>query len=197
MVLVGDPEQLPPVLVARNHKEELELEDLQRDYGETPTFLNARTFKYFETVELDEVKRQTDPYFIDLINRIRDRDYSKITEFKYGRGDAHSVHLRATNREVDAINNLKLSKLECEEVTYDAIVEGNFDVNRTITPQRLFLKVGARVMVTANLFYGQVVNGDIGTVKSLGSSLITIELDRLPGNPISIPIYKWEQKNYV
>ncbi len=77
------------------------------------------------------------------------------------------------------------------------MVEGNFDVNRTITPQRLVLKVGARVMVTANLFYGQVVNGDIGTVKSLGSSLITIVLDRLPGNPISIPMYKWEQKNYV
>src|SRR5690606_25148658 len=67
LLMIGDLHQLPPVI---------KLEDwevLRRAY-DTPYFFGSRALQQtdFISIELKHIYRQSDPEFIDLLNKVRD-----------------------------------------------------------------------------------------------------------------------------
>lgn len=69
-VFVGDQKQLPPVYAPKNDEEKAMVDSIRAKYG-TLSFDKSDAFKGFESLELEEIKRQNDPKLIGLLNRIR------------------------------------------------------------------------------------------------------------------------------
>lgn len=128
---------------------------------------------------LSEQHRQEDPVFLELLSALRKGTFTEahralLKERALGtqkRGAAAPVtQLYAHNANVDAINDAELSKLSAQARTFtmesrgpeklvDALKRG------CLSPERLVLKEGARVMFTRNDIVRQrYVNGTLGTV---------------------------------
>ena len=200
VVLVGDEKQLPPVYSATFEQDQKNLQLVMNKYNNNLVFTQANAFIdwEFELLELDEVKRQTDPRLIDLLNRIRDWDLSAMDEFQQGYWHAHTVHLRPYNKMVDSFNDKRLALIKEPEFTYLGVVTDKFDIKNAITPQVLTLKKWARVMVTVNLKEHWLVNGDMATVLHLNDEwAITIVADRFGDKEFVITKYEWNQIEYL
>lgn len=197
MVFVGDPKQLPPVYVGRDEAEKQEINKLLIKYGAL-TFDKALAYKDFIQIELDEVKRTSDPKLIEILNKVREGNTGIIREINQGFGDAETVHLKPFNVLVDKYNGQKFQYLKWESKTYTGIVKFNnpddFKEKDYITPVNLELKVWARVMVTKNLECG-LVNGDLWTVEELHDDHVIIHSDRF-NNSYMIELVKWEHIRY-
>lgn len=110
MVFVGDAKQLPPVYVGRTDSEIYEIEKLKQKYGEL-TFDKAVAYKGFTQIELDEIKRTSDPKLIEILNDVRDGTLSAVSKLNQGYGDAETVHLKPFNTLVDKYNAQKFQYL--------------------------------------------------------------------------------------
>lgn len=196
VILVWDPYQLPPVHTTFSEKDIAIMKLLHNKYWEDLTFDKAECFADFQTLELLEVKRQEDPKFIELLNKIRHWDLSVLDQFNSGYGDEHTVHLRPFNKMVDSFNNNRMVSLKGPVKNYVARVNGLFDEQRSVTPMLLQLKVGARVMVTANQSELELVNGDLGTVVSMWDDHVFITVDRYWDTKFKIEPYEWKQIEY-
>lgn len=196
VILVWDPYQLPPVHTTFSEKDIAVMKLLNNKYGEELTFDKAQCFQEFQTLELLEVKRQEDPKFIELLNKIRHWDLSVLDQFNSGYGDEHTVHLRPFNKMVDSFNNNRMVSLHGPVKNYVARVNGLFDEQRSVTPLLLQLKVGARVMVTANQSELELVNGDLGTVLSMWEDYVVITVDRYWDQEFKLESYEWKQIEY-
>lgn len=199
VVLVWDPKQLPPVYSATFEQDQHNLKLVMNKYNNNLVFSQASAFQNgeFELLELDEVKRQTDPRLVNLLNRVRDWDLSALNEFQQGYWHAHTVHLRSNNKAVDTFNNNRLALIKQEEFTYLWTVVPKFDIQNSITPQVLVLKKWARVMVTVNHKETWLVNGDMATVISLDKEHVTVVADRFPDKEFTLGKYTWNQIEYL
>ncbi len=121
---------------------------------------------------------------------------SVLSQFNNGYGDEHTVHLRPFNKMVDSFNNNRMALLQGKQKNYTANVVGQFDVDRSITPVLLQLKIGARVMVTANQKDTGLVNGDFGTVIGFSDDSVTIKVDRFGDTEFAIGMNTWNQIEY-
>lgn len=204
VLFVGDLLQLPPVVT------EQEQEALLRRYR-TPWFFSAEVVReldrrgQFVTLELTKVFRQADPVFVEVLNRIRMNDDHResvglINRTCYRPDDPLETDLMlvATNRQADAINAKHLASLPGTPQTYQAIVEGEFKVDRRRmpAPEQLVLKEGARVMVVKNT--GGAVNGTIGTVVEMTGDTVTVaplRNHRSQGH-ITLGREDWDQVEY-
>ncbi len=176
MIFVGDAKQLPPVYVGRTDQEKHEIDKLMQKYGEL-TFDKALAYKDFIQIELDEIKRTSDPKLIEILNEIREGQITSIGKFNQWYGDAETVHLKPYNTLVDKYNAQKFQYLTGAYKKYTGRITGDFKDKDCITPIDLELKVGARVMVTKNLECG-LVNGDLWTVRELHNDYVLIHSDR-------------------
>ncbi|MBP6944957.1 AAA family ATPase [Patescibacteria group bacterium] len=183
IIAIGDLAQLPPVLT--RHEQEAFLKAY-----ETPYFFSARgtqtllATSQVDFIELETVYRQTDPEFIRLLNSIRDQRPEKedlqAINARFGKVHAkqdHDIILTTTNDQADRINQEHLSAINKPAFTYNAIMDGDFQVKDAPTDEALVLKQGARVMCIANDIGGSYVNGSLGTIKDLDELTVTVELD--------------------
>jgi ATP-dependent DNA helicase PIF1 len=159
----------------------------------------------FSCISLRTVHRQDEPAFVGLLNEFRE---GKVTK------DGHSIlkkrvalfpksrilRLFTHNTQVDKWNLYQLGSIESAEMTYDAEGEGpptevEWLQKNLVTPTKLTIKVGARVMVTANLPDPErqdaliAANGDMGTVLGWQFEMITVKLDS--GRAIDIKPHEW------
>lgn len=195
---VGDLFQLSPVV-----------KDDERPYFEvnyaTEYFFSASCFKNmkFKSIILDNVFRQKDQEFIDILNKIRINEdhrnsvgsinrkcYGLNGEFKDIERD---VTLTSRNSRADEINNVELGKLPGKVSSYEATIKGNFRV-KMVTPEILNLKPGAQVMFTKNKGK-QWVNGTLGEVVSVGGREIRVKI-KDTGKIESVKRETWEVKKY-
>lgn len=199
VVLVWDEKQLPPVYSATFEQDQKNLQLVMNKYNNNLVFTQANAFIDwdFELLELDEVKRQTDPRLINLLNRVRDWDLSALNEFQQGYWHAHTVHLRPYNKMVDSFNDKRIALIKEPEFTYLGVVTDKFDIKNAITPQVLTLKKWARVMVTVNHKETWLVNGDMATVTSLDKESVTLVADRFPDKEFTLGKYTWNQIEYL
>ena len=92
----------------------------------------------------------------------------------------------------------QMEQIDSPEHLFEAVLEGDeygqkFLRSNLVTPERLVIKVGARVMVTTNLTQeGQLVavNGECGTVRDVKAEYVAVELDN--GNLQPIERFTWQ-----
>jgi len=204
VMFVGDLFQLPPVITSS------EMKVLhQRGYN-TAHFFGAMAFagKDITTIELGKIFRQKDPQFTELLNRIRVNE--EITDalitlnkecYENSQIDQSSViTLTPTNAKADNVNERELSSLSGKTYTFIGLLNGKFNVDEKNlpSPMNLTLKIGARVMFTANDRGKKWVNGTIGTVKNIIGETVQVEIQKDTNikETVDVVSYKWESYKY-
>lgn len=185
MIFFGDLFQLPPVY-----------NDEQNDYlrdrfgGIYFFFCDAYKNGNFHFRELNEVFRQKDSEFVDLLNNVR---VGKITSKQIDMLNSRYVEdipngvmmLVPTRREAESINNLKLDAIKSPEFTYNADFNAQDGFYKKKNWENDFpcslslkLKKGALIMYISNDdFNSSIVNGSIGVVSDLSENGILVVIN--------------------
>ena len=209
VIFVGDLFQLPPVV----RSEEMEV---LRDRGyDAAYFFNAKVLNRNEItyIELKKIFRQKDQYFTELLNQVRMNQSAQtaiqtINESCYRpnfASDSQAITLTTTNQRADRINSEAMRLLDTETKIYKGRVDGKFNIDERNLPSPLdlTLKLGARVMFTANdrNIPRRWMNGSLGKVVHFDTETIRVELDsqKDAGNTrhlVEVPIFAWESYQY-
>ena len=209
VIFVGDLFQLPPVV----RSEEMEV---LRDRGyDAAYFFNAKVLNRNEItyIELKKIFRQKDQYFTELLNQVRMNQsaqtaFQTINESCYRpnfASDSQAITLTTTNQRADRINSEAMRLLDTETKIYKGRVDGKFNIDERNLPSPLdlTLKLGARVMFTANdrNIPRRWMNGSLGKVVHFDTETIRVELDsqKDAGNTrhlVEVPIFAWESYQY-
>ncbi|MES2953096.1 MAG: AAA family ATPase [Patescibacteria group bacterium] len=164
VVLCGDFFQLPPV----------------SRYGEPESRFayasDAWKSAGFTICYLEEQHRQSDDAYLSVLDAIRSGDIDEgvyeLLQDRHGAEIAQDVvptKLSTHNDNVDAINDRELAKLTTASKQYPMSGKGSKALlealmKSCLAPERLFLKLGARVMFVKNNFEKGYVNGTLGEV---------------------------------
>ncbi|MCM1293396.1 MAG: AAA family ATPase [Bacteroides sp.] len=199
LLMIGDLQQLAPVAIEREW-------DMLREHYSTPYFFSSQALNQlpYETVELKQVYRQTDPEFLEILNSIRTGNATDeilhrlncrhIPGFKPEK-DKKYIRLTSHNNTANAINRHQLDLLASPALHFNAKIEGDFPAGAYPTDSDLELKEGAQVMFLRNeagLYY----NGMMGTVVKLENDLVRV----LPFDKetyIDVSPTTWENTRYV
>ncbi|MEZ5275515.1 MAG: DEAD/DEAH box helicase [Opitutaceae bacterium] len=189
IIAVGDFLQLPPVA-----------KDGKYDWAFQTELWQAMGF---QNIYLTRIHRQDEPAFINTLNDFREgRIRGETAEIMMKRiarfPDRKILRLFTHNVQVDKWNAYQLGEIDAPEHVFEATLTGNEFEQKylrkcLVTPTRLVVKIGARVMVTTNLSQeGQLVavNGQCGTVNSVRETWIGVELDG--GKQLAIERYTWQ-----
>jgi hypothetical protein len=181
LIAVGDFLQLPPVAKDGRYDWAFQCEAWQRGR--------------FQVCHLSTIHRQDERDFVDALNAFRlgrigqrtaDLLAARVVDPARGRFCPKTVvRLMTHNVQVDKWNAYQLGEIDSPEVVFEAEWTGpdherDYLRKNTITPERLALRVGARVMVTANITSANellAVNGQCGTVEELAGGEVWVRLD--------------------
>lgn len=169
VVLVGDFFQLPPVT-----REEI----AESQFAYKADVWNSSKFTI---CYLSEQHRQKDNAYLSILNQIRQNKVTqKTVELLKTRlnaeleGGGESTKLFTHNVDVDVINNRYLDLIKTPAKTYAMSWTGSPHLAETLkksclSPEKLVLKVGARVMFTKNNVDGGYVNGTLGIISDFNN----------------------------
>ncbi|MEW6518635.1 MAG: helix-turn-helix domain-containing protein [Thermodesulfobacteriota bacterium] len=202
LLMIGDLHQLSPVVKEEDWQ-------ILRDFYESSYFFSSNALRQTEliSIELKHIYRQSDPRFIDLLNRVRDNrlDADSLRELNSRcqpgfapADDEGYITLGTHNRGVDAINEARLRALPAKKHSFAAEVEGDFPEYAFPTSAALELKVGAQVMFVRNdasrdkLYF----NGKIGKITRIAGKEMFV---KCPGDSREIPVEPatWENIRYT
>ncbi len=200
MLMIGDMQQLPPVV------KDDEWALLSRHY-KTPFFFSSLALQKsnYITITLQHVYRQRDRHFIEILNKIRDKQMdreaidllNKRHKPNFDPDDENYIILTTHNAKAKAINEKKLNALKEKKQRFYATVEGHFPEYMFPTEPELELKVGAQVMFVKNDPDAEkrFFNGKIGTVTKLSMETVVVQC---PGDDESIHVAPlvWENVKY-
>ncbi|MDA3844505.1 MAG: AAA family ATPase [Candidatus Kapabacteria bacterium] len=198
LLMVGDCYQLEPVC----KREEWEI--IGQNY-DSQYFFSSMSYREVSPVyvELRKVYRQTDPYFIDMLDRIRldkattddlrdindnyDPDYEPTD-------DEFRILLAAKRNTVDRINTKRLNDLKEDDKWFMGETDGKFDQKSFPTNMSLHLKTGAQIMFVKNDPAKRWVNGTIAKIDEIEDDKIFV---RMPdGKRIKIKKMTWKNSKY-
>ncbi|HHP7241298.1 MAG TPA: helix-turn-helix domain-containing protein [Cyclobacteriaceae bacterium] len=200
ILFIGDLLQLPPVV------KDAEREVLSGFYN-SAYFFDAWALKNTPPlyIELEKIYRQSDPKFIEILNRIRnnhldDEDIKRLNHYYnpdfQPDNDQKFIQLSTHNYKVDRINQRALNSIESKTYPYEAEITGDFPENLYPISKKLELKVGAQVMFIKNdpspdkRYY----NGKIAMIKELSEDEVRVESER---EIISVEPYQWNNRRYL
>ncbi|MCF7812552.1 AAA family ATPase [Candidatus Gracilibacteria bacterium] len=217
MVFFGDLYQLPPVMTSADKDKFLSEYD-------SPYFFDAKVFQgahdllsekfHLEFIELDEIYRQTDMDFIDVLNSVRNNcvtdDHLSMLNARHDGDfipseDDNYIHLVTTNADASAINTHKLRQLESREVTFHSTTTGKIARNLRPNEEEITLCVGAQIMFIYNDPERRWVNGTIGKVvdicegynEEIEEDETFLIIEKTDGARVEVRPYKWEISRYV
>lgn len=198
MLFFGDLYQLPPVI---------RRDDSEAFYSMyTGTwFFNSKAVPDMElkTLELTKIYRQTEPEFIDLLEKIRNNTLQQVDLDKINtRHDPFTdrpdgeiyLTLTTVNETAKQINNKKLNALPDPPRIYIATVEGIFKEESFPTDRDLTLKKNTQVIFLKNDGEGRWANGTLGKIISLHSDHVMVEVKTKLGTSNS---YRVEPSTWV
>jgi GTPase SAR1 family protein len=200
IVMVGDFYQLPPVV---GYDER----DSYNKLYEDRYIFSARVVQEIDLkiIELSEVFRQKDEHFVEILGNIREgkniqESVTFLNEkcFRMHETGKMPLLLTAHNATADAYNLSKLRELPGGVYAYQGKLDGDFNLakNKLPAPEVLYLKIGARVMMTKNdNNQNRWVNGSLGTVEDLSEEGIIVRIDR-SAQVCEINKSKWERQIY-
>lgn len=174
ILMFGDPYQLPPV-PPRDPHERAYFHDTYRSLW----FFDAHVWQStpVNVCELNEVHRQDDDRFINILGAIRhgvvDEEMANELNAAGSRSNPPSdaITLATTNATVNAINRKRLDEIPGKSLRAKAEVTGEFRESAYPADEELELKVGARVMFLRNDPDGRWVNGTLGTVSRIDGTV--------------------------
>lgn len=201
LLMIGDLHQLSPIV----KDDEM---SLLRPYYDTFYFFGSRALQQSApvTIELKEIFRQTDGYFIKLLNKVRNNqlDHHDLLELNeryqpsfIPDADDDYITLTTHNYSAQNINQNKLNRLDDKLHTFKATIKGDFPEFAYPTELELQLKVNAQVMFVKNdpsrekLFY----NGKIGRITTIDDNEITVKC-RDDNFSISVKPLEWQNLKY-
>lgn len=209
VVMFGDPYQLAPVPGSNEER------TYMAENYESPWFFDAHVWREdsLERYELNEIFRQHDEHFKEILNAIRDGSCTQeMLDFINQAGNRFPnndevIRLATVNESVNAVNRARMAKLTTEVKKFDAIYSAAdqqaFGRNLPAEPV-LELKIGAQVMFIKNDDGGKKgsdgssmrrwVNGTIGHVVDFPKSGgVTVEVD---GETFDVGRSTWEKVRY-
>lgn len=185
VVAVGDFFQLPPV---------------KGDFAFTSEAWKQADFK---VCYLHQQYRQSDKVFNDILTGIRaghlEEDQKQIIRDRVAEDVSQfdgAIRLDTHNQKVDKINEAKLDMIDAEPKTYVMSEYGNEKVIKALkssclSPERLILKPGAKVMFTKNDMDKRWVNGTQGEVVQCDEASVKVRLRT--GATYDVGIEEWAQ----
>ncbi len=186
VVLVGDFFQLEPIVP----KQEAPL--LKKDYA-SPFCFSSRAWD-FEIIELTEVVRQSDATQVALLGAIRkgtDEAAQALLTIQNNatpyQNTEETLHLCCYNADSDNINTLWYNTIQAKEKVYKAVGKEN----GCGVAELLKLKVGSRVIISANDGTQGYVNGERGVVVKLFSTSVKVKKDN--GEEVDVVPFTWEK----
>jgi ATP-dependent DNA helicase PIF1 len=194
VVLFGDPYQLAPV--PGDADERAYFEDQYRSMW----FFDAKVWREADLriYELSIIHRQHEAEFKYMLNAVRHgRVTAEIAKRLNDTGARPAptdgaITLATTNSTVTRINAAALAKLPGRALTARAEVSGEFGGRSYPADEALELKVGAQVMFLRNDSDQRWVNGSIGTVTRIDST-VWVEVD---GETHQVQPAVWEKYRY-
>ena len=194
VVLFGDPYQLAPVPGAADERAYFE------DQYRSMWFFDAKVWAVTDLTiyELSVIHRQHEDEFKYMLNAVR---HGRVTAEIAGRLNAMgarpaptdgAITLATTNVTVTRINASALAKLPGRALTARAEVSGEFGGRSYPADEALELKVGAQVMFLRNDSDQRWVNGSIGTVTKIDST-VWVDVD---GEVFQVQPAVWEKYRY-
>jgi ATP-dependent DNA helicase PIF1 len=194
VVLFGDPYQLAPV--PGDADERAYFEDQYRSMW----FFDAKVWGEADLTiyELSVIHRQHEAEFKYMLNAVRHgRVTAEIAKRLNDTGARPAptdgaITLATTNSTVTRINSAELAKLPGRALTARAEVSGEFGGRSYPADEALELKVGAQVMFLRNDSDQRWVNGSIGNVTKIDST-VWVEVD---GETHQVQPAVWEKYRY-
>lgn len=201
LLLIGDMQQLPPVIRDEDWA-------LLSPYYDTGYFFGSRALRQipYVSIELTHIYRQSDQRFIDLLNSVREKTITPeqfaelnqryVPDFSPADDEGY-ITLSTHNNTAQQINHQKLLSLKPKVRTFMATTEGEFPEHMYPTEAKLELKVGAQVMFIKNdisrekLYY----NGKIGRITAIDDELIHVRATS-DGQLIYASRVDWENIRY-
>lgn len=184
VIILGDLFQLPPVA------KKGETEYLTDQYGGI-YFFNSQAYKFGKFVfrELQNIHRQSEKKFIDILNRARvakliNEDVVTLNEKYTTDVPARVVQVVAKKDDAYNVNESNLAKVPSALHVYNAeFPDGTEDIKENDFPCSfvLELKEGALVMMIANdLEHDRWVNGTLGIVSKLKDDYVEVTINGIP-----------------
>lgn len=157
VIFIGDLKQLPAVLDDNTRS------ILYQDYN-GDEFYYAKIYDKLnvETIELDEVLRQTNEEFVNHLNIIREGGKSEYFR-QFLSTEPKGIILAPHVTTVDRYNEEGLAAIQSEELVFTAKIEGNVKADEFNLQSVVKLKQGCKIMYLANSKDNPLVNGTIGT----------------------------------
>jgi len=201
MIFFGDLFQLPPVVSSSFEKHYF------ATTYDTPYFFSSKVLAtlFMRMVELHQVYRQDERYFIQLLdairlNRMEYDDFVAINErfVPVPEENDFFITLCSRNDIAKRINESKLASLISQPHEYTASIVGEFNPQLFPTEFNLILKENAQVMFVKNDLQKAYVNGTIGIVTELTSETIQVKIkDSRQGEKyITVEKQEWEILKY-
>ena len=199
LLFVGDVFQLEPV-VPSDQKEILSM------FYTNPFFFSAKVFKEISLVpiELQKVYRQSDPVFINVLDRIRGntlrQEELQILNSRFSptfehKDDDMYITLATRRDQVDFINEKKLAELPGEEFTFVGVIQGDFPEGALPTQLKLAIKEQAQVIFIDNDHERRWVNGTIGRISGIdGNGNVFVLLES--GSEYLVERSSWRNYRY-
>ncbi|MEI7727307.1 MAG: helix-turn-helix domain-containing protein [Bacteroidota bacterium] len=201
LLMIGDLHQLSPVI------KEAEW-NILRHYYDSVYFFDSLALKKTNpiTIELKEIFRQSDAYFISLLNKVRDNiiDHQTIQElnaryipgFKPGDEEGY-ITLTTHNANAFEMNQTKLKEIKGASRFFSAQIEGDFPPHDFPTEEKLELKKHAQVMFIKNDLSPekQFFNGKIGKITRMEDDLVYVKCP-YDTTEIAVGRVKWENVKY-
>lgn len=200
LLLVGDIYQLEPVLKEEDRQ-------LLQPFYPSSYFFDAKVFHNIQlvSIELRKVYRQTDPLFINMLDRIRtnvaNQSDLQLINSRYGLSEKQdnnelSITLSTRRDTVDYINTQELEKLPGIPTVFYGNIEGEFPESSLPTPMELQLKPGAHVMFIKNDIDKRWVNGTLGIVTEIDEEVGIITVETEDGLAFDVERDSWENIRY-
>jgi ATP-dependent DNA helicase PIF1 len=194
VVLFGDPYQLAPVPGDADERAYF------ADHYESMWFFDAKVWNETDLTiyELSTVHRQHEAEFRYMLNAVRYGQVTKEIADRLNETGARTppddgiITLATTNATVNRINASALAKLPGKAKLARADVAGDFGGRAFPADEELELKLGAQVMFLRNDPDQRWVNGSVGTVTKIASTVF-VEID---GEEHEVHPSTWEKFKY-
>lgn len=200
-ILVGDLDQLPPVVASDDEREMLQARYKSEFFFDSKLWSEKTKFT---TVKLTKIWRQNDPYFIDILNKIKTNTISTLEIDQLNNkcikqepfSPSDGIMLCTSNSDASTVNTIMVQGAEGEMQHLKGVITGDFNQKNCLVDLNIDIKIGCRVMTMRNCPMNTYHNGTIGTLREIDNdqSLLIIELDN--GDFIEVPKYKFQSINY-